>query len=533
MPPNLLLLLLTACIPVDPVETPTDAGETGETDDSPDTLPSCPDGTPGVAFDAVAEGADYDAVAGDFTVETLDGDWTLSANWTGCDSYIFVFYDADNPSLVNLLDPSHVRDWLETAPDSAQFFFASYERQDDAALADVEALRDTVEDKLDRLDEAEFDVEGLRSRIHYVVEGARQMGGPVDDVVASWEPLALGIDRFQTFREFGSLGDPNTGWEDIPLSFVNYEANYYDYEARLKARLDAQDATVVPVIQGRQADGWDIEITVPDGDFDTLEVDLQLQCGGHPDPSHCGEWDYLAYAILCDPGDDTTCVELGRFITSYARGGRWVVDVSTFLAGMEAGDTRRVYFASSYDYTTRMELRFSNQGKGARPASKEYLWSGGTFDANYNANHAPITFTPPDGTTRVEIMAVVTGHGFGSDRENCAEFCNHGHAFSVNGQGEHVKDFPDAGSPYGCADQILTDGVTPNQYGTWVFGRGGWCPGVGVTPYVVDITHEVTLGAENTLDYRVLLDGLEQAPEVTNYNFSARIDLASWLVYSQ
>ena len=37
-----------------------------------------------------------------------------------------------------------------------------------------------------------------------------------------------------------------------------------------------------------------------------------------------------------------------------------------------------------------------------------------------------------------------------------------------------------AGTEWGCADRVL-EGVTPNEHGTWHFGRMGWCDGQGVS----------------------------------------------------
>ena len=63
----------------------------------------------------------------------------------------------------------------------------------------------------------------------------------------------------------------------------------------------------------------------------------------------------------------------------------------------------------------------------------------------------------------------------------------------MNGTQTWPKDHPSVGDTYGCADQV-SDGVVPNQYGTWVYGRGGWCPGLQVDKWVVDITESVALG---------------------------------------
>ena len=61
--------------------------------------------------------------------------------------------------------------------------------------------------------------------------------------------------------------------------------------------------------------------------FDTLEIDLTMDC---PDAEggefgNCGEWDYLAHIRLWDEASQGW-VEMARFITTYHRQGRYVVD---------------------------------------------------------------------------------------------------------------------------------------------------------------------------------------------------------------
>jgi hypothetical protein len=64
------------------------------------------------------------------------------------------------------------------------------------------------------------------------------------------------------------------------------------------------------------------------------------------------------------------------------------------------------------------------------------------------------------------------------------------------------------GDDSGCV-KAWKDGMTPNQWGTWWFGRGGWCPGEKVTPFVADVTSQTTPGQPATVSYRGLLNGGE------------------------
>ena len=90
-----------------------------------------------------------------------------------------------------------------------------------------------------------------------------------------------------------------------------------------------------------------------------------------------------------------------------------------------------------------------------------------------------------------------------------------------------------AGSAYGCADQVGT-GTVSGQYGTWVLGRGGWCPGRQVDPWFADLTAAVDFSAENTIAYRGLFEGETYVPvpiDNTSGGFGGRADVATWLVY--
>ena len=55
----------------------------------------------------------------------------------------------------------------------------------------------------------------------------------------------------------------------------------------------------------------------------------------------------------------------------------------------------------------------------------------GEYTEVWHEDKLPQTFTPPAGTTKVEVAALISGHGFGSDTENCAEFCDHQHRFWI------------------------------------------------------------------------------------------------------
>ena len=97
------------------------------------------------------------------------------------------------------------------------------------------------------------------------------------------------------------------------------------------------------------------------------------------------------------------------------------------------------------------------------------------FNQSYDTFWVPYAFHVPNGS-RVQLLAVISGHG--NDNHGCGEFCATEHRFSVNGQPPHVKRqlLPVTDQELGCAEEV-DSGVTPNEYGTWLYGRDGWCNG--------------------------------------------------------
>lgn len=143
-------------------------------------------------------------------------------------------------------------------------------------------------------------------------------------------------------------------------------------------------------------------------------------------------------------------------------------------------------------YTT-----YHSMEKSLAPFQIVPLFRGGTFDKHYNSKYSPFPFVPPSETERVKLVAVITGHG--SDNNNCAEFCVTSHHFIVNKEHNYTRVFSNAGTAMGCADRV-PEGVVPNEHGTWLYGRDGWCDGQEVIPWVVDITSALK-PSNNTIRY--------------------------------
>ena len=231
-------------------------------------------------------------------------------------------------------------------------------------------------------------------------------------------------------------------------------------------------------------------------------------------PFACSEWDRIARVEWCADAECAERSEIARWITPYWRRGlrRWVWDATPFLPLMAAGgaQTFRVEMGPGWERATerdtRVALRLHSDGQ-APPIWVARAFTGGGFGADYNTRD-PFTFTAPVGAGRVELVVLLSGHGQ-TDGDNCAEWCDHRHTFTINGNRLEPIASPQApGSLDGCA-QRAAEGVPPGQWGNWAPGRAYWCPGLPVHALRVDITDNVRPGEENTLEYRGTFRGGE------------------------
>ncbi len=272
---------------------------------------------------------------------------------------------------------------------------------------------------------------------------------------------------------------------------------------------------------------WTCEGFVPAVPADTLPCSCDTPILGVTEATHTCNGEGTGY-------NDCACsceTELGRWITAYARGGRWLTDASPLLALFSEGGEQVIRYQSRNRYDTRLTLHLSNSGvEAGRPHTVVPLYSGGRFNAEYNSRYEPMEVEIPADATRVMLYATITGHGWGAEVENCAEFCNHTHHFTVNGT-EYVREHPLAQRPEGCIEQIEV-GTVPNQFGTWPYGRAGWCPGKQVDPWIADVTASITPGTTAELSYRGLFRGADYMPMPSNsgQGFGANITMTSHLV---
>lgn len=478
--------------------------------------------------------------AADFSLDLInEPTWQFKTQWSGCENYIFI----PDTLVVSALDSSSI--WakdvdtlLKKSPQNTHFFFVSRAQSDDAAKTNLDAMRARIDDVLAA--GVGIDSEAWRPRVHVVAKRAALLDGWIKDVLAGHGRGGFAIDRQQKIRGIGSFADVNRfdsaldmamqwPWK-ANLAYAQYEAKFLNYEAEEQIRLDADKATVVSLFNGETLEEFaETDVMLPSADemakFDTLEIDVEQGC---PDPKNpefgnCGAWDYLA--SLGVRNEAMQNIEIARFITSYHRESHWVVDVSPMLALLQKGGMQhfRWDFAPNWNKqptATRLSLRFSNQNKGYRPVRATFLWSGGDFNSMYNMSHAPVTVPVAATTKRTELWALITGHGAAASQ--CSEFCNHKHEFTINGQ-VFLKENKEAGTKDKCVLES-EKGMIPNQGGTWWFGRGGWCPGQKVYPWVNDVSANATPGMDATISYRGLF-GSSDPPDD-----SGNITMVSYLI---
>lgn len=485
-------------------------------------------GLPTRPFSDASTGIYRRDIAADFTLDLVNEEpWQFKTQWSGCENYIFI----PDTLVVSALDSSSlwekdVDTLLKRSPPNTHYFFVSRAQSDDAAKTNLDAMRARIDSTLAAA--SGIDPEAWRPRLHVVAKRAAMLDNWLQEVLAGHGRVGFAIDRQQKIRGVGSFADINRfdpaldmamqwPWK-ANLNYAGYEAKFLNFEAEEQNRLDTDGATVVQLWNGETlAEFAEIDAMLPSAaemaKFDTLEIDVESGCPEpkNPEFGNCGAWDYLAQFAVRNEAMEN--VEIARFITTYHRESHWVVDVSPMLVHLQKGGMHhfRWDFAPSWNTqptATKLSLRFSNKNKGQRPVRATYLWSGGNFNSMYNMTQAPKTVPIAATTKKAELWALITGHGAATSQ--CAEFCNHKHEFTINGQA-YLKEHKEAGSKDKCIPE--TDkGMTPNQGGTWWFGRGGWCPGQKVHPWSVDVTTNVTPGMDATISYRGLF-GTSDPPD--------------------
>ncbi|XP_069769783.1 uncharacterized protein [Narcine bancroftii] len=327
----------------------------------------------------------------------------------------------------------------------------------------------------------------------------------------------FGINMERKLSEMGWLLYPS-------FNFVTWQAEWFNYMKNLEAKLQkpAFETNVFndSLMQGDKGTVASIDLPEDLPSFNHLDLDVSLSCPGIADET-CAHWDHKVQLYVCCKANSSYCnLELGRWITPFRRRiGHWLTDVSPLLPLLNAAKCtftmKTVPWAMPWRPT--LNLRFSkvNQeltgyNSTLHPFQLLQLFTGGTFDKNYNKKYQPIKFVVPPSTRKVELYAVITGHG--SDENGCGEFCVTSHHFIINYIFNNSRIFDNAGTSFGCANKV-SEGVVPNEHGTWLYGRNGWCDGQNVLPWTRDVTKQVNMDGTNSIMYFGWFKGKDPNPK--------------------
>ncbi len=282
---------------------------------------------------------------------------------------------------------------------------------------------------------------------------------------------------------------------------------------------------------------------------------------GNADESTCTEggnlWDSdqgICYSIMYNNLSQNTCLdsftmtwdsnreceEVARWITPFARQPHHLTDISPFIAHIKSGGTKTLKYQESGWPNSLVTLKFRfYHNTQSSPTPQEYIpiWNGTVlFNPDYDDNRPPTVFEVPQNASKVEFVSYLTGHGWGNGTcYNCSEFCNSKHIFTVNGgTGEFEYSYPEANQTTHCmSSEMIGAGTIPNQYGTWGYGRAGWCPGLDVKPDVMDITDYIIPGEENIIDYeacRVQGTSCVEPPSCGTCGYCPEIAFSSYII---
>lgn len=504
-----------------------DSSDDGGSSDTGEEPPSkiCPDGLPRTAFDDTATEAAYDDPAPDFTVETLRGTYDFGEEWTGCDNYVLVVYNAGAGGGTEFWGSS-VEALLDDSDDNTVYLFAV--RSDDAQVREtfVNDVGARIEGGLMERGQEVYDAWTWRFR--YVLDDAADIPALAMAIDTNPGERHVTVDRMQRVREGHNVSIFNGTW--VPqLAQTRYWAKYYNGQYLLDQQLAEEEARG-DVLVHRIADGQEIraqgwadghpvtephEWEFPDAEtmaqYDTLAIDLHVDCpgAGHPYVATCGEWDTVGSIFLCTDEECTPAERrrVVKWITPYSAPGRWLIDITPELVHLQQGGTLRFVTAGGdnnagpYTYRYTADLRFGHAEDEFAPIGMEELVPRGSYGWNdgFHDQWNQFTINPPKGTQRVELYARISGHG-AADGNNCAEFCTFTHNFAVGGV-DYAYTYEMEQSVNRCAE-LVSEGVTPNQGGTWFFDRSSWCPGYTIEEWREDITDAVDLtGGETVIDY--------------------------------
>ena len=470
-------------------------------------------------FEDLECGHSFGDYACDFTLPTDSGDWNFAENYSKNDNYILVFYRSMNTTSSKIWGTS-LYNLFDKAPENIHYFFIVDSGKSSVTEEKIQTIKASVKDAYDVVGN-----EKIFKNMHIVTKPASEADPWIAELIENNKSdFFFGIDRERRIRKGGSM----SGLDDIYK-----EAEYYDYEKKISVFIEenASASTVFKGLEGVpfEEEGWtkniDFEIDFKGlSENGRLYIMLEQICS---EPKKC-EWDRLERLFLCDETGEKCETETGRWITTYGRSGKWLTDITPLKPMFEKDGKYKFRFTVDGDYyVNNLDFIFVKEAETAGNALVPLFNQREQFDENYNSHFEPMKIEISGDIKKAKIFAYITGHGNASEEANCAEFCQFESVFTVNGTDFKIR-FDKAGTTDGCFEEVR-NGVVPNQYGTWPYGRAGWCPGKNVTLLEADVS-EVLASGENIFSYAAYLDGKVYVPVVTNENgYRAEIYLSSFL----
>ncbi len=201
-------------------------------------IDQCPDSPPRWSVDSIGCAVIQNPVAwdsgphssarfgktADFNFATkYDWNWRLTTEWDGKSTYLFIFLQSSS-SYMNTIWTQNVGTLLSAVPSNCHIFFGSY---DSDWQSDVDTMASRVSSY--RNSQSEEGKSWVDDNVHFVYQQAGSIGGGLGSVISSWSQFYYGIDRFQQWREVGSLYN----WAKTFSSDPDYRFDYLAKEAQM------------------------------------------------------------------------------------------------------------------------------------------------------------------------------------------------------------------------------------------------------------------------------------------------------------
>ena len=269
-------------------------------------------------------------------------------------------------------------------------------------------------------------------------------------------------------------------------------------------------------VQLNYYNNFDTAVAFPNASKTYRKILMYFTLGEYACPSgstYCHQWDYTVTNYVMT---HTDTIELSRFITPFATTGTprftaawkqvYIYNVTDFYNLLQDSATIRILYSGySGGFTANVKFAFIEGVPERNVYGVTPLWKGAYNYGNSAdpiSNHLPtLPATAPANTQTSELKLTVTGHG-SDNTTQCCEFASHNYSVTLNNSVIASKAV--------WRDDCGFNELYP-QGGTWIYNRGGWCPG----DYVYVNTHPLT-GITASSSYSLGL-GLDTYTTTGNY----------------